>query len=65
MPKMKTHKGMRKRVKVTAKGKVKYRKSFKGHLMSSKSGDRRRRLRKPAIMSSTITRNVLRAICED
>ncbi|MBN2446715.1 MAG: 50S ribosomal protein L35 [Phycisphaerae bacterium] len=65
MSKMKTHKGMRKRVKVTASGKVKYRKSFKGHLMSAKSGDRRRRLNKPAIMSNTITRRVLRALGEE
>ena len=35
MPKQKTHKGLTKRVKVTAKGKVKRKKSFKGHLLSS------------------------------
>jgi len=45
MPKMKSHKGVLKRMKVTAKGKVKYKKSFTGHLMSHKSGDDCRRLR--------------------
>ncbi len=45
MPKLKTHKGIKKRVKVTATGKVKFHKHNKGHLQSNKSGNRRRRLR--------------------
>lgn len=45
MPKQKSHKGLLKRVKVTARGKVKFRKAFTGHLMSHKSGDKRRDLR--------------------
>jgi large subunit ribosomal protein L35 len=44
MPKQKPHKGLRKRVKVTATGKVKYKSSFSGHLMRSKNAKRRRRL---------------------
>ena len=51
MPKKKTHKGLKKRVKVTASGKVKAHKSFKGHLMSGKSSKRRRRLGRPIIIS--------------
>ena len=50
MPKHKTHRGLAKRVKITAKGKVKRRKSFTSHLMSGKPGKRRRRLSKPAIL---------------
>lgn len=45
MPKLKTHKGIKKRVKVTAKGKIKFHKHNKGHLLSKKSGNHRRRLR--------------------
>lgn len=45
MPKMKSSKALRKRVKVTATGKVKGRKSGHGHLLSSKSGEHCRRLR--------------------
>ena len=45
MPKIKTHKGLGKRVKVTKTGKLKRRMSFAGHMMSGKSGKRRRRLR--------------------
>jgi large subunit ribosomal protein L35 len=51
MPKMKTHKGLKKRVKVTASGKIKAHKSCKGHLMSGKSAKRRRRLDKPMIIT--------------
>ena len=45
MPKQKTHKGIKKRFTVTAKGKAKHRKAFRGHLLSSKSGKRKRNLR--------------------
>jgi large subunit ribosomal protein L35 len=51
MPKRKTHKGLAKRVKVSATGKVRHKKSFSGHLMSTKSGNRRRSLRKPTFVS--------------
>ena len=49
MPKQKTHKGLRKRVKVTARGKVKRKKAGAGHLMSSKNAKRRRRISNPAV----------------
>lgn len=51
MPKMKTHKGLKKRVKVTGRGKIKAHRSFKGHLMTGKSAKRRRKLDKPFIIS--------------
>ena len=54
MPKMKTHKGIKKRVRITAKGKVKHRRANTGHLMSSKSGNRCRTLRKKGVMNSAI-----------
>jgi len=46
MPKMKTHKGVAKRVKVTATGKVMFRRAGRRHLLSVKSGKRRRALRR-------------------
>ena len=49
MPKQKTHKGLSKRVKVSAKGKVKRKKAGAGHLMSSKNAKRRRRIGGPAV----------------
>ena len=50
MPKMKTHKGLAKRVKVTASGKVKHHRSGAGHLMSTKNAKRRRRVSGTEIM---------------
>ena len=49
MPKLKSHKGLLKRVKITAKGKVKWSKPFKGHLNSHMSGDKLRKLRGKAL----------------
>ena len=45
MPKMKTHKGAKKRFRVTGTGKVKRRQAGKKHLLSHKTGKRKRHLR--------------------
>ena len=58
MPKMKTHKGLKKRVKVTANGKVKYKSRNSGHLMSGKSGNRCRSLRKSCTLAGTISKAI-------
>ncbi len=52
MPKQKTHKGIAKRVKVTARGKLKHHRAGAGHLMSGKNAKRRRRLSKPTTVRS-------------
>ena len=62
MTKVKTHKGLRKRVKVTARGKVIRKMSFSGHLMSNKSGNRRRRLRQRVLLVGKISENVREAL---
>lgn len=56
--KLKSHKGARKRLKLTATGKVRYKRSFAGHLMSGKSGDRRRRLRKNGYLHDSIAKKI-------
>ena len=43
---MKTHKGLKRRLKVTGTGKVLHKRAGKRHLMSKKSAKRRRRLSK-------------------
>jgi len=58
MPKQKTHKGMKKRYKLTANGKVKHRKAFRGHLLSSKSSSRKRHLRQDAIVVGVLAKVV-------
>jgi large subunit ribosomal protein L35 len=45
MSKLKSHKGLLKRIRVTAKGKVKFKKAFTGHLRSHKSGSKLMELR--------------------
>ena len=50
MPKQKTHKGLAKRVKVTARGKVTHKRAGTGHLMNSKNAKRRRRLSSSATL---------------
>ena len=51
MPKLKTHKGMKKRFKVSANGKVSHKRCGSSHLMSHKSGKQVRLFRKKSILS--------------
>ncbi len=53
MPKLKTHKGMKKRFKISANGKVLHKRAGSSHLMSHKSGKQVRRLRKKSSLSVT------------
>ncbi|MEK7700237.1 MAG: 50S ribosomal protein L35 [Planctomycetota bacterium] len=62
MPKLKTHKGAKKRVKITAKGKVKRSKAGKGHLMSGKSGRRGMHLKKKTGVSPAFSKKIKRAL---
>lgn len=50
MPKLKTHKGTKKRFKVSATGKVSHKRCGSSHLMSHKSGKQVRRLRKKSVL---------------
>lgn len=58
MPKMKTHKGLKKRIKITANGKVKHKRPNASHLMSGKSGSRVRRLKKHGVLNNVISKNM-------
>lgn len=62
MPKHKTHKGIAKRIKLTAKGKVRHKRAGAGHLMSSKSGSRKRHLRDPAFIKGAFAANMKRLL---
>lgn len=44
MPKLKTHKGAKKRFKITAKKKIVHHKASKSHLLTKKSAKRKRSL---------------------
>ncbi len=58
MPKMKTHKGAKKRFKLTATGKVKFKRSCAGHLMSGTTGDQCRKMRKPAYLKGGVQKRI-------
>lgn len=49
MPKPKTNKSVKKRIKVTKNGKVLLNRAGRGHLLSKKSAKRRRKLRKKKV----------------
>jgi large subunit ribosomal protein L35 len=53
MPKLKTHRGAAKRLKVTGTGKIKRNKGYKSHLLTSKSSKRTRHLRKATLVSDS------------
>lgn len=62
MPKMKSHSGAKKRFKVTKTGKVKYAATDRGHFMTEKSQDRKRKLRKGGYLSGKQAQNIKKLI---
>lgn len=52
MAKNKTHKGTKKRIKLTGTGKLMRRRAFGSHLMTKKSANRKRKFRKDAPLAS-------------
>ena len=58
MPKLKTHSATKKRFKITGTGKVSFKKSGRGHLLSSKNSKRLRTLRKKGILLPGIEAHV-------
>ncbi len=62
MPKMKTNKAVAKRIKVTARGKLKRRRPLAGHLKSRKSPKRVRNLRKARDVSKGFRKHAKRLL---
>jgi large subunit ribosomal protein L35 len=53
MPKLKTHSGLSKRVKLTKNGKIKRSHAFKSHILNKKDTKRKRGLRKGTYADKT------------
>ncbi len=51
MPKLKTRKSAAKRFRLTASGKVRRRKAYRGHLLTRKTRKRKRNLRAPSLVA--------------
>ena len=64
MPKAKTNKSVRKRMRVTGTGKLKRRQSNKRHLLAGRTSKRKRQLRRAEVLPTSITKKYLRALGE-
>lgn len=62
MPKMKSNRAAKKRFKMTANGKIKREHAYAGHKFTSKTRDRKRRLRKAGQIAAVDVRCVKRMI---
>lgn len=62
MPKLKTHKGTAKRVKITGSGKITRQRASGGHLLAKKSKSRKRAINTTGEVTGSIARNIKRAL---
>ncbi len=62
MPKQKTHKGTKKRFRLTAKGKAKHRQSGTSHLAARMTHKRKRNLRGTATVDGTEATKIVEAL---
>ncbi len=62
MPKMKSHRGVAKRFRLTGTGKIRHKKSGRSHLLTHKTRSRKRQLRRPGILSKTDQQAVKRLL---
>lgn len=62
MPKIKSHSGTKKRVKITRKGKIERLRSYGNHFLEKKSSSRKRAIAKPAFVSGRIKKSIKRAL---
>lgn len=62
MPKLKTHKGTAKRIKLTSTGKLVRRRAFGAHLLAKKSKSRKRAINTSAVVTGKMAKNVKRSL---
>ena len=62
MPKMKTHRGAAKRVKLTGTGKLKRMRSNKSHILNKKTTKRKRSLRQDTLISEADAPRVMKML---
>ena len=58
MPKLKSHKGAKKRLKLSASGKVKRTKSSKRHILTKKTRKRKRSLRAGGMVAKSFEKKI-------
>lgn len=62
MPKQKTHKGVKKRFRITARGKIKHRRAGTSHLQVRLTSRRRRNLRGTGVLAKVDTSKIVEAL---
>jgi large subunit ribosomal protein L35 len=62
MPKQKTSRGTAKRFKMTGTGKVKRRKAYLRHILTTKTRKQKRNLRKPALVDAANIKAIRRLL---
>ena len=62
MPKLKTHKGTAKRIKITGSGKITRGRAYGNHILAKKSKARKRNMKTSASVSGKIKKNVKTAL---
>ena len=62
MPKLKTHKGTAKRVKITGSGKIVRERAFGNHILAKKSKARKRNMKTDAVVNGKIKKNIKKAL---
>ena len=62
MPKLKTHKGTAKRIKITGSGKLIRERAFGNHILAKKSKSRKRNISTPAQVQGKNAKNIKSAL---
>jgi len=62
MPKMKTHKGTAKRIKMTSTGKLTRRRAYGGHFLAKKSKSRKRNIGSTAVVKGEVAKSIKKAL---
>ena len=62
MPKLKTHKGTAKRIKITGSGKITRERAFGNHILEKKSKARMRNMKTAAAINGKIKKNIKTAL---
>jgi large subunit ribosomal protein L35 len=62
MPKMKSNSGAKKRFRITGKGKVKFKKAYHSHILTSKTTKMKRKQRRPAILANSDMKHIRRML---
>ncbi len=62
MPKLKTHKGTAKRIKITGGGKIARERAFGNHILAKKSKARKRNMKTAAFVNGKIAKNIKKSL---